>query len=223
MEKPRRVVLIGFGQIARCQHVPILCSRCARYELRVLVDPEHKATSVNINKARVPQLEEKTSSFDAVPVYSNLVDALDMTRDCSNGNKIKFQVAVIACPPEFAQDYATEALQAGLDVFMEKPPGFDSKRLTYLGDIAAKFNLSLFTAYHSTKSPEIRTARDWVSDDKKSIQQIAIEWKESAAKWHPGQKWISQNRFAVLDILINPVSMLEEILCIVFSSSDSNH
>jgi hypothetical protein len=44
------------------------------------------------------------------------------------------------------------------------------------------------------------------------IEKVTIEWKESAVKWHPGQTWISQNEFAVLDILINPISILGEIL-----------
>mmetsp|Transcript_114 Transcript_114/g.289 ORF Transcript_114/g.289 Transcript_114/m.289 type:complete len:99 (+) Transcript_114:101-397(+) len=37
--------------------------------------------------------------------------------------------------------------------------------------------------------------------------------KENASKWHPGQDWItSKEGFGVLDILCNPLSMLDEIL-----------
>jgi succinyl-CoA synthetase alpha subunit len=59
-----------------------------------------------------------TSSFLVVPVYKTIADAIASTN---------VQIAVIACPPQFAQDYADEALQSGLDVLMENHRAFIPK------------------------------------------------------------------------------------------------
>jgi len=45
------------------------------------------------------------------------------------------------------------------------------------------------------------------------MKEIRIEWKENVSKWHPDQEWITQeNGFGVLDILFNPLSIVEELL-----------
>lgn len=203
-----RVVLIGHGQIAKSQHVPVMQSRGSLYKLCGIIDPHidrANQNSVSIEPSD-HDLHHSTSSSLVVPVYKTIADAIASTN---------VQIAVIACPPQFAQDYADQALQSGLDVLMEKPPGFRSKRLENLQDFATKSDLTLFTAFHSTFGPEIAKARNWIQsirDNRSMIERVTIEWKESAVKWHPGQTWISQNEFAVLDILINPISILGEIL-----------
>lgn len=204
-----RAVLIGYGEIARRQHAPIICSRSPRLDLAAIVDPvlalplsalrETNNSDGDVTQA-VLQVEGKT-----LPLFATLQEALEGAND-------NFQIAIIACPPQFSQDYAQIALEAGINVFMEKPPGLDHRRLKHLLDLALSKNITLFTAYHSTVAPETSRAKEWATKNRDRIRSVHITWKESVTKWHPGQVWITENKLGALDMLINPMSMLEEIL-----------
>eukprot|EP00957_Ditylum_brightwellii_P052707 3995499-Ditylum_brightwellii.AAC.1 len=74
---------------------------------------------------------------------------------------------------------------------MEKPPGLHRKGLEALADVARSRNLTLFTGYHSAFCPCMNDMKRWVEEN--SISDVTIEWKESAAKWHPGQTWIMED------------------------------
>lgn len=145
------------------------------------------------------------------PHFTSLFNALE-SLPCIN-------TAIIACPPEFAAQYAEQALQMGIqNVMMEKPPGLDHIRLEKLEKLANNRNATLFTAYHSAYCPCIDQARTYIrqqlsESDNLGIKSIKIEWKESARKWHVGQHWIAhKNGFGVLDTLINPISLLDNVL-----------
>lgn len=201
-ELPLQVVLIGYGEISRNQHAPILGSRRSRLELVSIVDP---GIVLNLGTADASTIQVEGHT---VPLFSDLPSALN---DAVNKNR-PLRVAVVACPPEFAQDHAEIALEAGLDVFLEKPPGLDCERLDRLESLARSQHRTLFTAYHSTVAPEVPRAKEWVQRNKACIANIHITWKESVTKWHPGQSWITENELGVLDMLINPISMVEEII-----------
>ena len=217
----RNVVLIGYGQIAQSQHVPILLCRCY-YQLLAIVDPH-----LDKNHVVLEAVDNNDTTINiTIPVYSNLHDAL---HNQHREEAAAFHIAIITCPPQYAQEYAQEALQEGLHVMMEKPPGLDCGFLEHyrlqeqeVAGVIISHHPTLFTAYHSTACPQMQAAQEyWYGQQQQQQQQqsmstrirnIKITWKESASKWHPGQTWISQNSLGVLDILINPISMLEEIL-----------
>ena len=188
-----RVVLIGYGEIARQQHVPVLLSRSTYFELSAIVDPI-LAAEYTSDKLHAP-----------APLYSSLDKVMT-----SSPPDARLHVAVIACPPQFAQDYAESALEYNLSIFMEKPPGLDHRRLVALQSLAERKRLTMYTAYHSTAAGGVKRAREWA--DRHHVTDISIVWKESCAKWHPGQVWIAESRMGVLDTLINPISMVEGIV-----------
>lgn len=184
------VVLIGCGQIGKSQHAPVLKSRPHQFRLVAIVDPL-------LSKRQEEEEEE-------IPVFCHLSSALAAISI--------IDTAIIACPPHFAQDYAEEALRNNLNVMMEKPPGIDHKRLLLLQELALQQKVTLYTAYHSTKCPHMKHAKEWITASCQNLKCIHIEWKESAAKWHSNQDWITRVGFGVLDILCNPISMLDELL-----------
>mmetsp|Transcript_17967 Transcript_17967/g.39297 ORF Transcript_17967/g.39297 Transcript_17967/m.39297 type:complete len:365 (-) Transcript_17967:31-1125(-) len=215
-----RVVLIGYGQIARRQHVPILLSRPGDFELCAIVDPVLASRDVDDYddddiKARLPA--PMYSTLDEALLAAAAATATESTTAAASPLGTKYNVAVIiACPPQFAQDYAERSLRHGISVFMEKPPGLDYRRLGRLQSLAEQRRLTLYTAYHSTAARGVKRAREWANQQQQLHNhqdiEISIAWKESCAKWHPGQTWIAESKLGALDMLINPISMVEEIV-----------
>eukprot|EP00928_Gymnodinium_smaydae_P081866 TRINITY_DN65303_c0_g1_i1.p1 TRINITY_DN65303_c0_g1~~TRINITY_DN65303_c0_g1_i1.p1 ORF type:complete len:320 (+),score=28.46 TRINITY_DN65303_c0_g1_i1:132-1091(+) len=176
-----RFVVIGVGEIACNQHIPIILER-SNCSLRAVVD-------VDITKTA------------PVPLFRTFEEAVAAFPDIN--------AAVICTPPEFSHDYIRKALDAGINVFAEKPPGSDHEALGALEKLARDKETTFFTAYHSTVCPAIEDAKEWIS--KRELAEISFQWKESARKWHRGQVWITRG-YGVLDIVCNPISILEELL-----------
>mmetsp|Transcript_32871 Transcript_32871/g.43659 ORF Transcript_32871/g.43659 Transcript_32871/m.43659 type:complete len:353 (-) Transcript_32871:177-1235(-) len=184
------IVIGGLGQISKNQHIPVIAEHRDEITLIAVVDTAETA------------LHCEHPSYSSVPQYKSLDHAM---RRHSN-----IDIAVIACPPQFSQCYAEEALRMNLHVLMEKPPGLYRKGLEALADVARSQNLTLFTGYHSAFCPCMNDMKRWVEEN--SISDVNIEWKESAAKWHPGQTWIKEETgLGVMDCLFNPFSILDEL------------
>ena len=220
-----KVVVVGYGEISQRQHVPVIIDsslsassrrrRHCQFELIGIIDPIFSSNDSS----------NKTSDDDKLPpapVYSNLDDFVksqhrrDIVGDGSQSND-DVVIMVIACPPQYAQEYVQKALDMSMKgIFMEKPPGLDTQRLVELRDYATQNNITLFTGYHSIYAPEVQHAKEeWIErkrSQKNPFTKISIVWKESAKKWHGGQTWITQSNLGVLDMFINPISIVEEIL-----------
>ncbi|KAL3912218.1 MAG: hypothetical protein SGILL_006972, partial [Bacillariaceae sp.] len=106
------------------------------------------------------------------------------------------------------------AVQLGLHVLLEKPPG-NYRRLPLLLEEASA-NIpptTVFTAYHSSTPPGRPHIQAWIEQHAPNITTIHIEWKENVQKWHPGQHWITtRDGLGVLDIVFNPLSLLVNVL-----------
>uniref|UniRef100_A0A7S4M6G3 Gfo/Idh/MocA-like oxidoreductase N-terminal domain-containing protein n=1 Tax=Odontella aurita TaxID=265563 RepID=A0A7S4M6G3_9STRA len=188
--RPRVFVVIGCGEIARAQHIPLVQSRSDTL-LGAVVDP-----NPNVKEAVPP----------GVSVFSTLREAIDGSAARSR----PLDAAVVSTPPAFSPAYIREALEAGLDVLAEKPAGMDHGVLSDLATLAAGEGLVLFAAYHSIECPAMDLSRGWVRDNG-PVAEARIEWKEDAAKWHAGQEWV-KGGFGVLDIVINPLSIVFDLL-----------
>lgn len=174
-----RLAIVGFGKIARDQHVPAIAGSEA-FELVALVDP---AGSGNV----------------ALPCFADL-DAL--LRD---GPAID---AVVLCQPPAARfDAAAGALAAGLDVFLEKPPGLAPGEVDLLAQMADDAGQVLFTAWHSREAAMIDATRAILAAH--PPRRVRIEWREDVRKWHPGQDWLlARGGFGAFDPGINALSIL---------------
>jgi D-galactose 1-dehydrogenase len=106
---------------------------------------------------------------------------------------------------------AHEALAAGKDVLLEKPPATTLSELADLEAFARAKERVLFATWHSIFNPAVDEARALIA--KAGLRSLHIEWREDVKKWHPGQDWVWEpGGFGVFDPGINALSILTHIL-----------
>jgi D-galactose 1-dehydrogenase len=129
-----RVAIVGFGKIARDQHVPAIAA----------TDGVTLAAVASRN-ARLPD----------VPHFTTLEELL---RD---GPPID---AIGLCtPPQVRRAQAAAALSAGKHVMLEKPPGASVSEVDSLIALAARAGRTLFATWHSRFAPAVEPARQWLT------------------------------------------------------------
>ncbi|HEX7079482.1 MAG TPA: Gfo/Idh/MocA family oxidoreductase [Gammaproteobacteria bacterium] len=177
-----RIALIGIGKIARDQHVPALAAN-GTYELVAGVSRHQK--------------------LDGVPGYTSIEALLDAHSNLD---------AVAVCtPPQARFDIARTALQRGLHVMLEKPPGATLNEVHALEELAWRNGRALFAAWHSREAAGVEPARALLVE--REIRRVTITWKEDVRYWHPGQAWIWQaGGLGVFDPAINALSIVTRIL-----------
>jgi predicted dehydrogenase len=178
-----RVAIIGFGKIAADQHLPAIAAD-PRFELVAVATP-----------AGDPGV--------GVPWYSDaaeLLAAMDGAADA----------IAICTPPSARHDFARDALLAGFDVLLEKPPTTTLGELDALEALAREGGRVLYTAWHSQFAPGVAPAAALLADA--AIDSLHISWREDVRKWHPGQEWIwNAGGFGVFDTGINALSILSRV------------
>ena len=179
---PIRIALVGIGKIARDQHIPALAAN-ADYELVAAVT-RHEPPA-------------------GIASYRSLSEVLQ------SGTKLD---AVSLCtPPVGRHAIAREAIEAGLHVMLEKPPGATVSEIDDLVAAAREQGVSLFATWHTREAPAIEPAREWLAG--RAIRDVAITWREDVRRWHPGQAWIWEpGGLGVFDPGINGLSAATRIL-----------
>ncbi len=182
MSERIRLGLVGIGKIARDQHLPAL-EGDDRFEL--------VATA------------SRNASVDSVAAYKD-IDAL-----IAGGHDL---TAVSLCtPPEGRYDQARIAIDAGLNVMLEKPPAATLTEIADLAERARAKGVTLFTTWHSREAAGVEPAKAWLEG--KQISAARITWREDIRRWHPGQEWIlAAGGFGVFDPGINALSIATKIL-----------
>jgi D-galactose 1-dehydrogenase len=175
--------IVGFGKIAREQHVPALRAH-----------PDFRLLAIT---SREPVLEEGIRSFTRLD---------DMMRGVPELHAVAF-----CMPAQGRYELVAQALDHGLHVLLEKPPGATVSEVITLRTLAARKGVSIFTSWHSRHGAAVDAARDWLAN--RSLQRAHIEWKEDVRKWHPGQEWIWQaGGLGVFDPGINALSLVTHLL-----------
>jgi D-galactose 1-dehydrogenase len=179
---PIKIALVGLGKIARDEHIPALRANHA-FELTAVASPHHK--------------------LEGLPNFSDLAALIAGAPDVT---------AVALCtPPQVRYDIARQALQAGLHVLLEKPPGVTVSEVVALGEIARQKGVTLFASWHSRHARAVEPARAWLKE--RRIRRITVTWKEDVRVWHPGQTWIwKAGGLGVFDPGINALSILTRIV-----------
>jgi D-galactose 1-dehydrogenase len=177
-----RIALIGIGKIARDQHVPALTESRA-FELVAAVSRQQR--------------------LDGVPNYTSLEELFDA--------QPKLDAVAICTPPQVRYDIARRALDHGLHVLLEKPPGASLNEVHALTKLAERKEVALFATWHSREAAGVLPARRWLAEQR--LESITIDWKEDVRFWHPGQAWIWRaGGLGVFDPAINALSILTHIL-----------
>ena len=177
-----RVAIVGFGKIARDQHVPAI------------------AATDGVTLAAVAS---RNASLPGVPHFATIEELL---RD---GPEID---AVALCtPPQVRRVQALAALQAGKHVMLEKPPGAAVSELDPMVGLAAEKGRTLFATWHSRYAPAVEPARQWLASRRiRSVridwkEDVRVWHPGQAWIWQPGG-------LGVFDPGINALSILTRIL-----------
>ncbi len=182
MTRHFRLGLVGFGKIARDQHLPAIAATDG-LDLVAVADPRAVAPGVRN--------------------YAHIADMVAAEPDLA---------AVILCqPPQARFAAARTALLAGKHVFLEKPPGVTLADAEALIAIALDAGVTLFAAWHSREGAAVSQARRWIAGKTlRSVridwkEDVRVWHPGQAWIWQPGG-------FGVFDPGINALSILTAIL-----------
>jgi D-galactose 1-dehydrogenase len=179
---PLRIAIVGFGKIARDQHL----SAIAATEGTVLA----AVASPNASLAGVPHV----ATLDELLRDGPPIDAV-----------------ALCTPPQVRRGLAATALAAGKHVMLEKPPGATIAEIRPLLTAAHAAQKTLFATWHSRFAPAIEPARQLLVDRRITAVRISWKedvkvWHPGQAWiWQAGG-------LGVFDAGINALSILTRIL-----------
>lgn len=181
---PIRIAIVGYGKIARDQHVPAIAAD-PRFELVALVSPRAPAD-------------------EGVPVFASHEALLDAMAG-------RIDAVAICTPPTVRLPIAEAGFAAGLDVLLEKPPASTLGEIEEIEKLGRESGRTVFTAWHSQHAAAVAAARTALAGA--NVRSLQIHWHEDVRKWHPGQEWIwAPGGFGVFDPGINALSIATRIL-----------
>ena len=179
----RRIAVIGIGKIAQDQHLPVI-DKGGDFELAATVSTRGLA-------------------YGKVPVFRSAADLYQALPEIG--------IVAICTPPGVRHGLVREALDAGKDVLMEKPP---TTTVSEFDDLVAHARIRkrvLFQTWHSRYNAAVARAKAILK--REGVVSLRIDWRESVRKWHPGQDWVWEpGGFGVFDPGINALSIFTEIL-----------
>ncbi|WP_114951246.1 Gfo/Idh/MocA family protein [Sphingosinicella terrae] len=179
-----RIGVVGFGKIARDQHLPSIAA-----------DPDFELAAV-ATRAGDPEL--------GIPWFEN---PAELFAAMAGG----LDAVAICTPPTARHAIARDALKAGLHVLLEKPPAATLGEIEHLERVARECGRTLYAGWHSQHAAAVPAAAEILSGRK--VSRISISWLEDVRKWHPGQEWIWEaGGFGVFDPGINALSIATRIL-----------
>jgi D-galactose 1-dehydrogenase len=177
-----RLGLVGLGKVAHGRHLPAIAGD-PRFELAATAGPGG-------GRVGIPHHADIHALLAAGP-------ALDAVSICT--------------PPQQRAGIAHAAIEAGLQVMLEKPPAVTVHELDALDRSAEAGGATLFAAWHAREAAQVGAAAAWLRE--REVRAVCIDWKEDIRRWHPGQEWIlSAGGFGVLDPGINALSIASAIL-----------
>ena len=176
------IALVGIGKIARDQHLPAL-EASGDFELVAAIS--------------------RNATVDGVENFERLEDFLPRAPEAC---------AISFCtPPDVRTQMTIDALCAGHDVMIEKPPASTLGEVRAMHQAAEEAGQVLYTTWHSRRAPGVDAAANWLSG--RTIERIRIDWREDVRQWHPGQDWVFEpGGFGVFDPGINALSILTALV-----------
>lgn len=182
MSKTLQFGLVGFGKIARDQHVPAIAGT---------------------EGAELVAVASRNAAAEGVRNYADLASLL--------ASEPALDAVILCQPPQARFDAARDALLAGKHVFLEKPPGASVSEVEALIALARQQGVTLFASWHSRFARHVGTAKRWIAERQLARVEIVWKedvrhWHPGQDWiWEPGG-------FGVFDPGINALSILTEIL-----------
>jgi D-galactose 1-dehydrogenase len=130
---PIKIAIVGFGKIARDQHVPALAASSS-FELSAVASPD--------------------GTLEGLPGFTDIRAMVQALPD--------LEAVVLCTPPQARQEIAHYALERGLHVLLEKSPGKTVSEVLELRDLATQKRLALLASWHSRHASAVDSARTWL-------------------------------------------------------------
>jgi D-galactose 1-dehydrogenase len=179
----KKIAVIGVGKIAQDQHLPVI-EASDDFELAATVSMR------GVSHKGLPVFKTPAELYAAMPEIS---------------------LVSICTPPGIRHQYVREALDAGKDVMMEKPPTTTISELDDLIEHAKRLDRVLYQTWHSQYNAAVDKTKAILIDE--GVTSVRIDWRESVRKWHPGQEWVWEpGGFGVCDPGINALSIFTKIM-----------
>jgi D-galactose 1-dehydrogenase len=177
-----RLGLVGFGKIARDQHLPAIAMT---------------------DGAQLAAVASRHGAAGGVANYPTIEAMLEAEPDLD---------AVVMCqPPQARYAAARTALLAGKHVFLEKPPGATVSEVEALAALAKSMGVTLFASWHSRYAAGVAPARAWLEGRTLRKASIAwkedVRHWHPGQSWI-----FEVGGFGVLDPGINALSILTEVV-----------
>jgi D-galactose 1-dehydrogenase len=177
-----RIAIVGFGKIARDQHVGAIAATPG---------------------ATLAAVASRNASLPGVPHFATIEDLLEKAP--------QVEAVSLCTPPQVRRAQAAAALKAGKHVMLEKPPGAGVAELDPLIAMAASAKRTLFATWHSRYAAAVEPARQWLAARRIDSVHISWKedvrvWHPGQGWiWEPGG-------LGVFDPGINALSILTRIL-----------
>lgn len=179
----RKIAVIGVGKIAQDQHLPVI---------EASDDFEVAAT-----------VSTRGISHKGLPVFRTAAELYAAHPEIG--------LVSICTPPGVRHGYVREALDAGKDVMMEKPPTTTITELDDLIAYAGRLDRVLYQTWHSQYNAAVDRTKTILAAE--GVTSARIDWRESVRKWHPGQDWVWEpGGFGVCDPGINALSIFTKVM-----------
>jgi D-galactose 1-dehydrogenase len=128
---PLKVGLIGYGKIARDQHLPAIAAD-PRFALAAVVSPRRPGPP-------------------GVPCFADTAGMLAGA---------VLDAAAVCTPPGARYPIARACLEAGVHTLLEKPPGVTLGEVEELARVARAQKVTLFTTWHARENPAVAAAAE---------------------------------------------------------------
>ena len=182
MSKPLQLGLVGFGKIARDQHLPAIAA---------------------LPGTELVAIASRNAEAEGVANYTSL--------DALLAGEPGLDAVILCQPPQARYDAARMALLAGKHVFLEKPPGATVSEVEALVDLARARGVTLFASWHSRHAAGVAAAKAWLAGRALTSARIAwkedIRVWHPGQDWI-----LQAGGFGVFDPGINALSILTEIV-----------
>jgi len=177
-----KLAIVGVGKIVRDQHLPSI-EKNGSYDLIATAS--------------------RNASVDGVAAYTDIDTMLEAEPE--------LEAVALCMPPQYRYQAARSALNKGLHVLLEKPPGATVSEVEQLATLAKQGGVSLYATWHSRHGAAVEAAKKLLSG--RRIASVSLNWKEDVRKWHPDQEWIWQaGGLGVFDPGINGLSILTHVM-----------
>ena len=182
MSKVINIGLVGFGKIARDEHVPAIAAHPGLHLVAVA---------------------SRNATADGVANYPDLAAML--------AGEPALDAIVLCQPPQVRFETARAALLAGKHVFLEKPPGATLSEVEILVALAKAQGRSLYASWHSRYAAPVARLKAWCATRRLTSVAITwkedVRRWHPGQEWI----W-DAGGFGVLDPGINALSILTEVL-----------